>query len=353
MERRESELGREKRIDAEAADWVAKKFCGLTASEQDSFFDWLALSPAHSEAFVKHQELWKRMDALAEWAPEHSEFPLKDLLERRKGASSWYGLGGLAASLLFAFLIWFSGAFDSGVQERQHYVARSYERHSFPDGSVVDMKSGAAMFVDYTSSERRIELVAGEALFTVAKDENRPLVVSAKGVEVRAIGTAFVVGVSEQELKVVVTEGKVSVGPPAPRDEGPNLPVRTLPGDVRLPTLVEELVAGQRSTIFLETPVPQVVVEQAVEEEVLKDLDWKYRLDFDATPLSQAVRLMNQRGAAEFVIVDEEIASLPLVATVRLNKIASIAEVLEFSLGIKAEVDPRGRILLSKGSASL
>jgi len=346
MSKNESESAREKRIEGEATEWVARKFRGFSAIEQDQFFEWLAEDPAHSEAYVRYQGLWSRMDTLAEWMPEHSEKPHRDLLKDRHGVYRRIWLVGLAAVLVLGSFLWVPGLFVPVEPDQNHFVAKAYESHLLSDGSVVEMKSGAAMVVDFTPSERRVELVASEALFNVAKDKDRPFIVRAKGVEVRAIGTAFNVRVSEDVVEVLVTEGEVRL------DTVPSEAV-SVDQPIGKAVFTSNLVAGQRSVVSLgsETPVP--LIAQAEEEEILEELDWKYRLEFDSIPLSEAVEQINQRNAMELVIVDKELEELPIVATLRTDKMEYFADILEFSFGIDTEIDSRGRMLLRKRSDSL
>lgn len=340
MSKKESEFTREKRIESEATQWVARKFAGFSPAEQDAFFEWLAEDPSHSEAYLKYQELWGRMDTLAEWAPEHSEKPHRDLLKDRHNLYRWAWLGGIAAALVLGALLWLPEQLGPQEADRQHYVASAYESHELSDGSVVEMNSGAAMVVDFTPEERRVELVSSEALFTVAKDKNRPFIVTAKGVEVRAIGTAFNVRVSEDEVEVLVTEGKVRLD--------------AIPVESRaVSPFASNLVAGQRSTIFLESETFEPVVEQADEEEILEELDWKYRLEFDSIPLVDAVEQINRRGVVELVIVDADLEELPIVASLRIDRLDYFADILELSFGIDAEMDSQGRMLLRKGDDAL
>lgn len=341
MRKKESEFTREKRIETEATQWVARKFSGFSPDDQDAFFEWLAEDPAHSEAYVKYQELWGRMDTLAEWAPEHSEKPHRDLLKDRHSVYRWVLLGGIAAALVFGMFSWLPGLLGPAGPDRTHYVAKVYESHQLSDGSIVDMKSGAAMVVDFTPGERRVELVASEALFNVAKDEDRPFIVSAKGVEVRAIGTAFNVRVSEDEIEVLVTEGKVRLDASPSKIVSIDDPMEEIPS-------ASNLVAGQRTVVNLERESPVPVIVQADEEEILEELDWKYRLEFDSIPLAEAVEQINRRGAMELVIVDAELEGLPIVATLRTDKMEYFADILELSFGIETEVDNRGRMLLRK-----
>ncbi len=341
MNKKESEFTREKRIESEATQWVARKFSGFSAEDQDAFFEWLAADPSHSEAYVKYQELWGRMDTLAEWAPEHSEKPHRDLLKDRQNVYRWVWLGGMAALLALGSFLWLPEQIGHQEADRQHYVASAYESHELSDGSVVEMNSGAAMVVNFTPEERRIELVSSEALFNVAKDKDRPFIVTAKGIEVRAIGTAFNVRVSENEVEVLVTEGKVRL------DANP-VGLSSVVEASAVAPFASNLVAGQRSIVLLESENPEPVVVQADEEEILEELDWKYRLEFDSIPLFEAVEQINQRSDIELVIVDEELEELPIVATLRIDKMDYFADILELSFGIDTEMDSRGRMLLKK-----
>lgn len=342
MNRDESELVRQRRIDGEAAEWVARRFCGFSSSQQDAFFEWLAADPAHSEAYVRHQDLWTRMGTLAEWMPEHSETPHRDLLKNRPTLFRSFWLGGVAAAVIVGMLLWLPEVLAPKEIGSQSYVASDYQRHTLPDGSIVEMNSGAAMVLNFTSEERRIDLVSSEALFHVAKDVNRPFIVSAKGVEVRAVGTAFNVRVTEQEVEVLVTEGQVRLDKKASgfaSDENPN----------RSDSIAADLHAGQRSSISLWGGFSQAIVTEVDEAAIFERLAWKYRLEFDSIPLSEAVARINRRSVVQLEIADEEIAELLIVGTLRMDNIEHCVELIELTLDITSErVNDRKVILKRK-----
>ena len=85
------------------------------------------------------------------------------------------------------------------------------KRVALADGTVVILNTATAVSVDYSGKERRVVLHDGEALFEVAKDANRPFIVVAGDVEVRAVGTAFVVRLKDACEHVTVSEGTVEV----------------------------------------------------------------------------------------------------------------------------------------------
>jgi transmembrane sensor len=79
------------------------------------------------------------------------------------------------------------------------------------DGSSVSVGPNTLMQVEYRKGIRRIGLQRGEALFTVAKDPERPFIVNAGGAVARAVGTRFGVERREDRIRVTVAEGKVAV----------------------------------------------------------------------------------------------------------------------------------------------
>src|SRR5882757_1590537 len=67
-------------IDEQAAAWLARRDRGLTAAEQDEFFQWLADDPRHGEWLARHQQTVAGLKLLAQWQPEHGSRPNPDLL---------------------------------------------------------------------------------------------------------------------------------------------------------------------------------------------------------------------------------------------------------------------------------
>jgi transmembrane sensor len=81
------------------------------------------------------------------------------------------------------------------------------------DGSSVLLNTNSEVRVLIGPGSRRIQLVRGEALFTVAHNPDWPFDVTANGITVRAVGTAFDLRLADdRELDLVVSEGRVRVG---------------------------------------------------------------------------------------------------------------------------------------------
>ena len=220
------------RIEAAAAAWLVKRDRGLTREEQDQFSQWLATDHRHGEWLARHQETWRQFNLLAEWRPEHGAEPNPDLLARPRRTTRWVAPVYLAMAAGVALAI-AGGVMWRSLERGTAPVARAehYERRVLTDGSVLELHRGAAVDLRFTMAERRVELVSGEAYFTVAKNPERPFVVHARGVGVRAVGTAFNVRLERDAVEVLVTEGRVQVS--------------QLGGDAS----GADLVAGQRAIV--------------------------------------------------------------------------------------------------------
>ena len=97
---------------------------------------------------------------------------------------------------------------------RESYRTRRGQQQTvaLDDGSEVWLDWNTELAVSMTSSERRVELLRGKALFSVASDPDRPFSVASEGAVARALGTQFVVHrLDSQNMEVAVLEGVVGV----------------------------------------------------------------------------------------------------------------------------------------------
>lgn len=325
-----------RRIDQEAADWVAKKIGGFTAEEQDRFFDWLSADPRHCDWYAKHQKTWKDLDLLAQWMPEHSDKSNMDLLKYREPSRVWFWLGGVAAALAVGLLAFqFLKLPGSGdVVMAQNLVASHYESHLLPDGSTVELNQGAALKVDYSKEFRRVNLVSSEAHFHVAKDATRPFIVGVRGMEIRAVGTAFNVRLKEESVQVVVTEGRVQLASKISSD-----PTEGSPREVGSPEpFTIELDVGEMSEVPFVSDAPMGDIKVVSLGEMNKLLSWKPQMfEFDSAPLSEVVRVFNDHNNAHLVLGDERLAAIPIVASFRSANVDHFVELLELSMGLRYE----------------
>lgn len=227
------------------------------------------------------------------------------------------------------------------------------ESQTLPDGSVVELRSGAQIEVGFTPAVRRIVLARGEAHFQVAKT-GLPFVVAVGGVEVRAVGTAFAVKLGGAEVDVVVTEGTVAVDQ-VPAASAP-APAADTPAPETARASVALVEAGNRVSLPA-APVaaaPRMAEVVPVEsQEMAQRLAWRVpRLEFSRTPLAEAVALMNQHATEKnrtVIFADPALGRVQVSGVLGANNFETLVDLLEQEHGIKAEYRPPGEIVLRKG----
>lgn len=86
---------------------------------------------------------------------------------------------------------------------------------TLPDGTSVWLNAASSLTypVTFTQTERMVELT-GEAYFEVAKNKNKPFIVSSRGMTVRVLGTHFNINSYSDEKALVTTllEGSIRLG---------------------------------------------------------------------------------------------------------------------------------------------
>ena len=394
-------------IEERAGAWLAKRESGHWSAEDEAcFMEWLNTSTANRVAFLRQEGAWEhalRLQALRGHTPpgsvpspnawrlspfvsdgaadlhshnagprsleagdddEQSSFAAAanrqdthdtGVLHTRRG---WFR-GTLAASLLLAVagaLTWYVSS--SGPY--YHTAVGGIASVPMSDGSKVILNTESAIRLSVSETERRVQLERGEAFFEVAKDPNRPFVVSAGNKRVVAVGTKFSVRRDGNDLRVFVTEGKV-------RLEDDSLPASSAvaasqeAGSTRHSGTVKPrddsnvmlLAAGA----IAQTGDSGVIVQKKPLPEVEDYLSWRSGyLTFRDIPLADAVAEFNRYNERKIVIQDPTVAAIRFSGKVRPTSFEGFVRLLEDAFSIRAEhVD--GRIVLTDaqtaaGSAS-
>lgn len=317
-------------IDDQAAAWVLRLDRGLTPAEQDEFLQWRASDPRHNAALARQRRNWERLDLLAQWRPEHSPRPNPDLLAPAERPAAIFprwariATGLAAAAALVVFLAWPQPP-PAPPENAPPAPIAAIESRTLPDGSVVELNRGAEIAVLFTPGERRVRLERGEAHFTVAKNPARPFIVSARGVDVCAVGTAFNVRLGHQAVEVLVTDGRVRVD-------------QSTGAAGERATVVPALAQGHRTIVPLGESRP-VQITSVSPEETEQILAWQPRiLDFTAAPLRNVVAEFNRRNApVHIVVADAELADIEVSASLRSDNVEGFVRLLEVGFSVQSE----------------
>jgi transmembrane sensor len=219
-------------------------------------------------------------------------------------------------------------------------------RQELNDGSVVELKPGAQIIVEFSDSLRRVILEQGEAHFDVTKNPQRPFVVVAGAVEFRAVGTAFSVERSSAAVELLVTEGRVAVENPS------TLRVATAgspPGARSEPLALVD--AGNRLTVtaqFTERSAP-LRVEPVAAAQVAARMAWRVpKLELSGTRLGEVLPLFNRYGQVKLVLGDSDLGRLQLSGVLRADNVDTLLGLLQDTYGVKGEENAEGEIVLRR-----
>jgi len=333
-----------RQIEAAAADWVVRRDTGLSDADQQELSRWRTEDPRHAEAFARHDRSWSLLDR-----PRSGGRTLELLRalparvgrrRRRRGAAI---ASAVALVLVTCTAVWNvrREPLETMPAGTAHVVMP--RKQVLPDGSAVELKGESKIQVAYTAESRRVTLVGGEALFQVAKDPVRPFIVTAAGVDVRAVGTVFLVQLGGTRVEVIVTEGTVAVEK-VPTSAPGGAPVAMAPEP---PRFVE---AGARLTVDT-VAGPAVALPVTISAtEIAARLGWRSPfLEFTDMPLTEAVAMLNRHSPIPLVVDDPTLAALPVNGRFRADNSETLARLLESSFGLKA-VHRGNQIVLQKAA---
>lgn len=216
------------------------------------------------------------------------------------------------------------------------------ERQFLSDGSTVEMKDGARIEVDYRTRERRVVLTEGEALFEVISSPDRPFVVTVGQIEVRALGTAFSVSLTEGSVNVLVTKGTVRVDQTVPSAQPHALATVTANNRVSVPK-AEALGGG----------VSSLPVEAVSETEMAELLAWRIpRIEFSGTRLSEALPLINRYSPTRLTLADPSLGDVQLSGSLRPDRVKPLLLLLKNEFGIEGEANGSDEIVLRRNRSN-
>ena len=314
-------------IEDAAIAWLTERDDGFSPAREREFAQWLRADSRHAAAVARLEQTLGLLGELPEFRSElntafdraapvlpfspSAQEPSTRPTRRWPRAIIWTGVAALLA--LGSFVGW------SSLQPppETHYTTTvaGYERARLDDGSTLELNAATALSVQFTAAERRVKLETGEAHFAVAHDTNRPFIVSAGGISIRAVGTAFNVRYAvDGAVEVIVTEGKVRVGQAGPASSA----VETAP----------LVAAGERLVLPSQAPPP--MVEKVSPATLRTALAWQARLvDFADAPLANVIARFNARSRVQLILADETLADRRIGGTFALDEAEAFVRLLE------------------------
>lgn len=279
---------------AHVASLWAVKPRPLSPEDAAALSAWLAGDPRRHGALLRAEAGWhslSRAQALgpsARWQDKAATvFPLPS--RRRLLTAAAAGGGLIAASFLAVFAL---------RQDEAITHMGEIRRLPMSDGSIATLNTDSRLRINMAESERRIELIEGEAWFKVAHNRQRPFIVSAGQSRIKAVGTAFSVKKHPDGVEVLVTEGTVQAWSVA---------------DDRETVLLN---AGERTVLREHQPVKIVHAPDAIDS----DLAWREgQIALNGKTLSQVAAEFNRYNRIQIVIEDEALGRERLIGRLSAN----------------------------------
>ncbi|MGX1788256.1 FecR family protein [Bosea sp. NPDC055332] len=223
----------ERQIEKQAIAWFTRMNGRPSAADHEDFARWLAASAAHEQHYANVQRLWTDLGPLADAVAPHDATalagPLQKIEELRRQRRSSKVAAGVVLSLLLCVAmgwLWLERPHLFQDWQADYATARAEQRNlTLADGSTVLLDADSAITVDFTATERRVELLRGTAFFNITPGQV-PFAVAARNGEARVLGTRFEVAAEDREVSVTLDSGSVEV---ALRDGGGRLVLK--PGE--------------------------------------------------------------------------------------------------------------------------
>jgi transmembrane sensor len=303
-------------------------------AERERFEAWLAADPKNRAAYESVERSWVGIagaavdDRILNMRREALSAPQKKRLAFLRPVS-------IAATILVTM------AAATGVLIRYNplstrseagvYVTQVGERSTITlaDGSTVVLNTASRIRMAFDARTRRVQLLAGQAWFEVAKSQPRPFIVEAGDRLVTAHGTAFDVKLEEHRVQVTLIEGRVSVETNTKIGAGPTVPEH------------EDLLPGDQLVVTAAKPTLKRKID------VAKATSWREgQIIFDDDTLATAVAEVN-RYSPKKIILDPRLASLRMSGVFIAGHSDSFVQTVTGHFPIKVTPDGEGQLLLT------
>ena len=219
----------------------------------------------------------------------------------------------IAASLLLLAVASFAVYQQvKGPRQLQAATTSNKESIELSDGSrvVLNRASQLSFNTNEDTHVREVDL-SGDAFFDVARDENRPFVIQAGGIEVEVLGTSFYVDArkNQDEIQVVVESGQVAV-----RINGS-----------------EEILSANETAIYQRDA--RRLMKQANTDANFMSVKTN-KLLFENSLIPEVVFAINRHFNANILIKNKSLENCRLTSTFDNKSLPATLAIIESSLGI-------------------
>jgi transmembrane sensor len=313
-------------LEEQAAELHARRRGAAWSEAQQRVLDTrLAESPEFADAYGRVQDSW---DAVGRYATSPELMALREQAigrARQAGSRRWalpaahsrrFGAWAAAVAVLVVCGVAWQ-LLPYGYQTNTYKTGLGEQRMvDLPDRSHIALDAQTRLRVRFTPDARIVELLDGQAQFSVAKDPARPFKVKAGVNTIVAVGTVFDVEYVDHQVHVAMVEGRVAVLSQDPLRSANPAPI--------------ELSAGEALQVRADgsaTVLPKADIEAATA--------WRQgKIIFRDQELADAVRRLNRYSRTQVVIDDPSLAQMRVSGVFESGDVRAFAEAMQAYLPV-------------------
>ncbi len=294
-------------LSDQAIEWLVRLNSGhALPADHDAFHAWRSQSGDHEQAAREAEQLWETIGVAGGRVQARQRNEPRGRASRRTvlgmGVAGLIGFGlvetGLVRTSMFA-------DYSTAIGERK--------RITLADGSAVELNARSALSVSYSSTQRLVSLIEGQATFRVRQEITRPFTVRA-GVG-RSLVDRGVFDVDMRPDSVVVTtiEGHTEV-------------FTDRAGDVKTVADANQRIRYGLDGISTAAEATDIDVETA----------WRRgKLIFNVRPLADVVAEIERYRRGRIVLVGSGLQQMSVTGVFDINEPGSILETIRDTLAVR------------------
>ena len=310
--------------EREAARWIARlEASDVSLEDHRRFRQWLREGLHNRAAYEALAQTWDRLDLLKNLDVNPSPPRPSRRWLLAGAAAGTLAIGATAVMLVLpnAEAI----AYATGVGERRTVRLK--------DGSTTELDAASRMDVRFEAHLRRVRLDAGEALFDVRHDQDRPFVVETAFGDVRARDASFLVRVGFASARATILRGEIE----AVRDTAP---AGSRPGAGPLIGETNDEIVFDRSSVEKRAMTPAAIERR---------LAWRQgMLAFDGETLREAAADVERQSGVHFEFADPAIGDMAIGGFIDGRDADAFVALLSSNLGLRAQRVSHTRVVLSR-----
>lgn len=233
---------------------------------------------------------------------------------------------GIAASILLFITLTLVLYRVNQTNEIESITTLEQKKLRLEDGSDVWVNNKTSMrYPDHFKNEVREVSLKGEAFFNVAKELNRPFVVTTQGIQIQVLGTSFNVKSYDEDEDVIVTlaTGKVQV---------------------KINQKTQMLLPGQQLRFHKATKTYDLLQVDASEFYTWRD-GW---LSFASVRLADVSKIISRQYNVKVVIESEPLRDIQITLKYKSKNLKDLLEILAYTASFDYKMKNNTIVIRSK-----